>query len=248
MTQPFKGTVFQHLEEFRRRLWVSTAVYVAVCLLCFFHADEIMDYIINPILPHIGQVCFFSPADAFVVKIKAALLAGLLFSSPVFLSQIWIFISPALYPNEKKAILPLIFITSFLFLFGAFFSFYVVLPMTLQFLISQQTAYLKPMVSMSEYLSFLSGMMISFGVAFNLPVFILALIASGVTTVKGLNKLQRHAIVLIVVAAALLTPGPDIASQMSLAVPLLILFELSVLAGWVLETVFLKRGRTMVRS
>lgn len=219
-----------------------------VSTVCFAFIEKILDFLISPILPQIGQVYFFSPADAFVIKIKAALLAGLVLSSPIILSQAWLFISPALYPTEKKAVLPLIIITSTLFISGALFSFCVVLPMTLQFLIGQQTAYLKPMVSMSEYMSFVSGMMLSFGVAFNLPVFILALIATGVTTVQGLNKLQKHAIVIIFIAAAILTPGPDIASQLTLAVPLLVLFEVSIVAGWVVEKMFLKRGRTIVKS
>ena len=113
--------------------------------------------------------------------------------------------------------------------------------MTLNFLIGQQTPYLKPLVSMNEYLGFLSGMMIAFGFAFNLPVLIMALVATGVVTVKTLNHYHRHILVLIFIAAAVLTPGPDIASQMMLAIPLLVLFEVSLLAGWIVQKT--KKGK-----
>ena len=124
---------------------------------------------------------------------------------------------------------------------GAIFSFVAVLPMTLNFLIGQQTDYLRPLVSMNEYFSFLTGMMLAFGFAFNLPVFIVAFVASGFVSVKTLNQYQRHIIVFIFIAAAVLTPGPDIASQLMLAVPLLVLFELSVAAGWFVEN--MRKGK-----
>ncbi len=224
-----------HLEEFRKRIIISLVGVGAATLFCFFFIDEILNILMKPISSQIGEIYFFSPADAFVVKVKAALLAGLLIASPLVVCEFWLFLSPGLYAKEKKALLPVVFIISFLFITGALFCFFTVLPMTLGFLISQQTAYLKPMVSMSEYLGFLSGMMLAFGFAFNLPVFVVALVASGFVRVKTLNQYQRHIIVFIFIAAAVLTPGPDIASQMMLAIPLLVLFEFSVAAGWVVE-------------
>ncbi len=224
-----------HLEEFRKRLLISLAAVGAGTLFCFVYIDEILNILIKPIRPSIGEIYFFSPSDAFVIKIKAALLVGFLIASPLVLCELWLFVSPAMYPHEKRALLPVVFITSFLFLTGALFSFFMVLPVTLDFLIGQQTAFLKPLVSMSEYLGFLSGMMIAFGFAFNLPVFVVALVASGFVKVKTLNQYQRHIVVFIFIAAAVLTPGPDIASQLMLAFPLLFLFEFSVLAGWVVE-------------
>lgn len=224
-----------HLEEFRKRLLISLAAIIAGTLFCFFYVDEILHILTGPIRSQIGQIYFFSPSDAFVIKIKAALLAGLLIASPLVICELWLFISPAMYPREKKALLPVVFIVSFLFIIGALFSFFTVLPMTLGFLIGQQTDFLKPMLSMNEYLGFLSGMMIGFGFAFNLPVFIVALVASGFVKVRTLNYYHRHIIVLIFIAAAVLTPGPDIASQMMLAIPLLFLFEFSLLAGWLVE-------------
>ncbi len=225
----------EHLDEMRRRLIVALVAMSACTFASFFYADKILDFLAIPMRPYIDAVYFFSPADAFVVKIKVSLLSGLLFSSPVMLAQLWLFVSPALYPNERRAILPLTFITTSLFIGGSCFSFFKVAPMTLQFLMGMQTEFMKPMVSMSEYISFLTMMVIAFGFAFNLPVFILALVASRVVGTQALNKFQRHVIVLIFIAAAVLTPGPDVASQLMLAIPLLILFELSIVAAYILE-------------
>ena len=224
-----------HLEEFRRRLLLSLTAVMAGALFCFVFIDEILSLLMGPIHAHIGQIYFFSPTDAFVIKIKAALLAGFLIASPLIYCELWLFISPALLPHEKRAVIPVIFSTSFLFLAGAIFSFFTVLPMTLDFLIGQQTEYLKPMVSMNEYIGFLSSMVIAFGFAFNLPVIVVSAVAVGFVKVKTLNHYHRHVIVAIFIAAAVLTPGPDIASQLMLGLPMLVLFEISLAASWFVE-------------
>ena len=224
-----------HLEEFRKRLLICLAAIAAAGSFCFLFADEILAILMKPIQPLIGQAYFFSPADAFMAKIKAVLLAGLLIASPLVGCQLWLCLSPAMHSREKKAILPVVFISSFLFFAGALFCYLTVLPMTLHFLIGQQTEVLRPLVSINEYLGFLSGMMLAFGFAFNLPVFVMAAVASGVVNVATLNRYQRHIIVFIFIAAAVLTPGPDMATQLMLAVPLLVLFEFSILAGWIVE-------------
>lgn len=235
MTQKPLLTFFQHLEELRRRILTALAALTAASLACFFYIDKILLILTGPIRSQLDQMYFFSPADAFVIKIKAALLTGCLISSPVILAQFWLFMSPGLHPKEKRMVLPLAFITSGFFIAGAVFSFVSVLPTTLEFLIGQQTEFLKPMVSMTEYISFVSGMMIAFGIAFNLPVFILALAATGFVRAESLNRYQRHAVVFIFITSAILTPGPDIASQLMLAVPLTVLFEISVLGAWLME-------------
>ncbi len=231
-----------HLDEFRRRLLISLAAVAAAAAFCFVFIDEVMAVLFAPIRPHLGELYFFSPTDAFVIKIKAALLAGFVIASPLVFCQLWLFISPALHAKEKRALLPVVFVMSFLFLAGALFCFFSVLPLTLDFLIRQQTAYLKPMLSMNEYMGFLSGMVMAFGIAFNLPLAVVALVALGFARVATLNRFQRHVIVLIFIGAAVLTPGPDIATQLLLAVPLVLLFEMSIAASWIVE-VLSKRGR-----
>jgi sec-independent protein translocase protein TatC len=237
------GTFFEHLDELRKSLIISLAAFFIALLVPLFFSDRLLDFLVSPLAREVPTTYFFSPADAFIVKIKVSILAAMVLSAPVVLGQLWSFISPALYGNEKKAVLPLIFVTTGLFLFGAWFSFKQVIPVGLHFLIGMQTDFMKPMVSVSEYLSFLTSLVVAFGVAFNLPVFILALVGSGVVSAKMLHEFQRYAILLIFIAAAVLTPGPDIASQLLLAVPLLVLFELSVLGAIILEKARVKKSQ-----
>ena len=228
-------TFFEHLEEFRHRLLISVAAVAAGTFVGYFFSDRALRFFLRPIREEIGQAYFFSPAEAFVVKLKTAMLLGVLLSAPVLFSQFWFFISPALFHKEKKFFLALVGITSILFLSGALLCFYEVLPVALRFLVGMRSDYLAPMISITEYVSFLTGMSLAFGVAFNLPVVILGLVKAGVLNSKMLNHYQRHAVVLIFILAAILTPGPDIASQFMLAVPLLVLFEASVFLAALIE-------------
>ena len=132
-------------------------------------------------------------------------------------------------------ILPLIFMTTLLFLCGVFFCFYIVIPFAFKFLIGLQTDFLKPMISIESYMDFLFGLLLAFGISFNMPVFIMAFVYVGVLRVRLLNRYQKHIVVLIFVIAALLTPTPDISGQLLLAIPLVLLFELSVVGSWLIE-------------
>lgn len=226
---------FDHLEELRRRLLLALAAVLAGSALGYFFSDKALQFFLKPIHEQIGQAYFFSPAEALVVKLKVALLLGVLLAAPVLFWQFWQFISPALFKNEKNFFLMLVFTTSALFVAGAVFCFYAVLPVTLRFLVGLKSDVLVPMISITEYLSFLSGVSVAFGIAFNLPVVILGLVKAGILNSRMLHHYQRHAIVLIFIAAAALTPGPDIASQLMLAVPLFVLFEGSVLLARLIE-------------
>ena len=228
-------TFFGHLEELRRRIFISLAAVLGGTLAGTFFSDRALRVFLRPIRDEIGRAYFFSPAEALVVKLKVAMLLGLLLAAPVLFWQFWQFISPALFHQEKKIFLALVGVTSALFLFGAYFCFYGVLPTALKFLVGMRSDYLAPMISITEYVSFLSGMALAFGVAFNLPVVILGLVKVGALNSKMLSHYQRHAIVLIFIVAAVLTPGPDIASQLMLAVPLFILFEGSVFLAGLIE-------------
>lgn len=224
-------TFFEHLEELRRRLLISLIAFSVAAGVGYLYSDKALRFLMRPITAHINEIYFFSPAEAFLVKVKVALFLGVIGASPVIASQLWLFVSPALRPVERKAIWPLIILTTVLFLTGVCVSFFAVSPMALNFLVGMQNEFLKPMISITEYLNFLTGMLLAFGVAFNLPVVIMGLVFAGILNAKTLNQYQRHVIVLIFVAAAILTPGPDIASQLFLALPLVALFELSVLGA-----------------
>ena len=248
MSKVVIGTFLEHLDELRRRLWVAVAALLASAAVSFFYADRLLEFALLPARNEAVSLYFFTPVDAFVVKIKLALLSGLLVASPVLLWQLWLFLSPALHAHEKKAVVPFVALTSTLFFGGAAFAFFRVLPTALHFLVGMQTEWMRPLLSVSEYLSFVSLLVISFGAAFNLPVFVLILVWTGAVNVQMLNQFQRQMIVLIFVAAAVLTPGPDIASQLLLAVPLVLLYEASVLVACVVDVLRRKKKEKALKE
>lgn len=235
MTSPSALNFFEHLEELRKRILIGLGALLAGTLLGYLGSDRVLEFLLSPILGQIGEAYFFSPAEGLLVKLKVAFFVGTLLSSPVLFWQFWLFVSPAFYQKEKWAFLFLVSVTVALFVSGALFSFYVVLPPALRFFVGMRTPYLKPMISVTEYISFLSGMSLAFGVAFNLPVVLLGLTRAGILNGAMLRQYRRHAVVLIFIVAAILTPGPDIASQLMLAAPLFVLFEASVLLTKVFE-------------
>ena len=242
MTKQAYLTFFEHLEELRKRLVISLVFVGIGTAFGLFYSDTVLKFLLSPIESQIDQVYFFSPAEAFVVKLKVAFLFGLLVTSPGTISQIWLFFSPALRSNEKRVLLPLIFVSPCLFLSGVLFCFYLAMPYALRFLIGMQTDFLRPIISVENYIDLFFGMLVAFGACFILPIFIVALAFWGILTFNMLNKCQRHAIVVIFVVAAVATPTPDIMGQMILALPLLLLFEISVLGSKLVE-VFGKKKR-----
>lgn len=239
---PITLTFFEHLNELKKRLLVSLmALFVGtIAGSCF--ADQALRLLLEPGTSEIHTFYFFSPTTAFFMKFKIALLLGFLLASPVLIGQLWLFVSPALHGKEKRMVLPLIAVTTALFLSGVFFCFYTVIPFAFKFLMSMQTDFLKPMISIESYMDFLFGMFFAFGLSFNLPVFILAFVYAGLLKVSTLNRHQRQAIVLVFILAAVLTPTPDISGQLLLALPLAALFELSVAGAWLVER--MKKGKS----
>ncbi len=229
--KPVYLTFFGHLEELRRRILTALAAVGVAAVGGYFISERLLDFLTRPLGASSRPLYFFSPQEAFLVRLKIALFFGLVAASPVVIAQAWLFVSPALYGNERKAVAPLVVVTSVLFLTGIVFAYYLVMPVALQFLLGMQTGFLVPMISVTDYLSFLTAMLLAFGIAFNMPVFVMAFVVSGVWSARDLNRYQRHAVVLIFILAAVMTPGPDIASQLLLALPLVALFELSVLAA-----------------
>lgn len=225
----YELTFFEHLDELRQRIIVSLIAVFLGTLAGYMYSDELLRILLQPMRLDQNPVYFFSPSEAFIVKLKIALFSGFFLASPVILNQVWGFISPAFHKHEKKAVSLVTLITSFLFFSGIIFCFYAVIPMAIGFLMDLQTDFLRPMISVTHYVDFLFGMLLAFGVAFNLPVFVMVLALTGVLNMQTLHHFHKHAVVLIFILAAILTPSPDIASQILLAVPLVALFELSVL-------------------
>lgn len=226
-----------HLDELRTRLMISIAAVAAGGCLAYFFSEKVLQILLQPIQPTGNPVYFLSPADAFILRIKIALFAGAILASPVVISQIWFFIVPALHEKEKRMIFPWIAATSLLFLAGISFCFFGVIPIALKFLMGFQTDFLKPMISVTSYVDFLWNLSLAFGIAFNLPVVVIILSSLGVVTTKTLAHYRKHAIVLIFILAAVMTPTPDMATQTLLAVPLIFLYELGILGARMIKTI-----------
>lgn len=218
-----------HLDELRKRILICLIAFAAAALACCFFTKQILEFFTWPLRQYTDTALYFQkPHEAFFVSVKAAAFAGFFFSLPVLLTQLWGFVSPALHPHEKKWFVPVVFASILLFFGGAIFAYGFVVPFGLQFLLSFQTENLKPILDISSYVSFLTGMLLAFGILFDFPVVLIGLVKLGVVSSRALTKSRKIAYVLIFVAAALLTPSPDPVSQCLLAFPLLFLFEVSL--------------------
>ena len=234
-TQPTAGAempFLDHLEELRWRLIWSLGAFALALVVAFtlMTRVDIIRFLEQPILPflHGRKLIFTHPGDPFRIVLNASFVLAIVLSAPVILYQAWAFLAPALYPHEKRMVVPVLIGATALFCLGVALSFYIVLPFTLGFLLQFQATSLEPMITASEYFGFAISMSLAFGLVFELPILILALTALGIVTPAFLNKYRRHATVLCIVVAAFVTPGADPTSLFALAVPLYLLFELSV--------------------
>ena len=226
-------SLIAHIEELRWTLIRSFCAIIICAIPCGIYWRRIFELIaIYPL--HMSdpkpQIIYTAPTEAVVLSIKIALTCGVVIASPFIFFQIWRFISPALYKKEKRVILPAAIASTFCFLAGIAFCYYM-LPMVLKFLTGFAGGDIDPMFKIDEYLGFLIKMSLTFGLAFELPVVAFVLSKMGVIDHKFMYKYFRHSIVLIFIAAAILTP-PDVLSQILLATPLVGLYALSILISY----------------
>jgi sec-independent protein translocase protein TatC len=225
---PSKKKPGEHLDDLRRVIVTSLGAVAAASALAWFFSDHLVAWLTEPARRIIqGPLYFFAPSDAFIIRMQAALASGFVIATPVIATQLWLFVSPALFEKEKKSVLPWAAVTVVLFMIGVAFGYFFILPTTLQFTMSYATEALKPMISIREYLSFAADLVLASGVAFDFPVVVVAVVAMGLVKTATLSRFRRHAYVVIFVIAAVLTP-PDVASQMLLGLPMLALFESSL--------------------
>ena len=220
-----------HLEELRKRLIISLISIALLTSVSFLLSDVLIALITVPVKQSVESLYFLSPYEAFMVKLKASLVSGVILSLPVIFSQLWLFISPGLYSKEQRIILPLMAVSTLLFVMGALFAYFIVIPLALKFFLGFQTTALIPLISIDSYLSFFISIILIFGIVFDFPVLLLGLISLGVVGVSFLSEQRRVIIVLLFILAAVLTPTVDVFTQCLLAVPLWILFEVSIWIG-----------------
>ena len=223
------NTFWDHLEELRERLIFSLIVVVLLSVACYLKSDQILNHLTKPLALLSQKTYFLSPYDAFVVKLQVSFWGAVLLSMPVFLTELWLFVAPGLYQREKAVFLNLIFASVFLFLLGLALAFFAVIPATVRFFLGFSTAELVPMISIGQYLNFAIGMALAFGLAFETPVLLIGFVKFGLLKADQLSAARAYTVVVIFVFAAIVTPSPDPFSQCALAIPLWILFEISLL-------------------
>ena len=239
-----KAPLMEHLLELRRRLmWSLLAVFLAF-LVCFWFAKPIYNLLLWPYRLAVGsdlqiEMIYTAPQEFFFTQVKLAVFGAIFIAFPVIASQIYMFVAPGLYRNERQAFLPYLVATPILFLLGAALVYFVAMPLAMKFFLSmQQTGDTQVQIHLtarvSEYLSLIMALILGFGICFQLPVLLTLLARAGIVTADGLKRYRRHAILGVFIVAAVLTP-PDPISQISLAIPTILLYELSIYAVKLVE-------------
>jgi sec-independent protein translocase protein TatC len=219
-----------HLEELRKRLIICVTSVVIGFIISYFFSEQFFSILVKPLqkeLPPDSLLIFTGLPEAFFVYLKISLFAGIFLSCPVILWEIWGFVAPGLYDHEKKYIFPFVIFSSILFVIGLLFCYFIVFPFAFKFFMGYSSDIIRALPSIKEYLSFALKLLLAFGIIFELPVFVLFLAKMGIVNEKMLRSQRKFAILGIFVVAAILTP-PDVVSQILMAVPLILLYEVSI--------------------
>jgi sec-independent protein translocase protein TatC len=238
-----QAPLLDHLIELRARLMRCIAALAVTFGICLYFVDTIFGFLVRPLagaFPKgvVARLIFTNPYEGFIVDLKVALFAAFFLSFPVIANQLWAFVAPGLYAKEKRAFLPFLVATPVLFACGAAMAYYVVMPTAFRWLLgfsgTRGGVKLEAMPSIGNYLGLVMQFILVFGISFLLPVLLLLLNRAGIVTRQQLSGARRYVIVAIVAMAAVMTP-PDVASQLMLAVPMLFLFEGSLIVMWLGE-------------
>lgn len=228
-----KAPFTSHLDELRKRI-IICIVAVGVGFFCsYFFAEQIFDVLIKPLteeLPSDSMLIFTGLPEAFFVYLKLSLFGGIILASPVILWEIWCFVAPGLYDQEKKYVYPFVIFSTLFFAAGVCFGYFVVFPIAFKFFMGYSSELIKPLPSIKEYLNFSCKLLFAFGVVFELPLFVLFLAKIGLVDETILRSKRKFAILGIFTLAAILTP-PDVVSQVLMALPLILLYEISILVA-----------------
>ncbi len=241
MNETSTATLMQHLQELRLRLLKSLLAIVLMTAVAYSFKEPLYQFLLRPLHDAYGddssrRLIYTGLTEAFMMYLKLSLWAGFILAIPILMAQVYGFVAPGLYGHEKKAFLPFLLAVPVLFTAGAAMAYYWVFPMAWTFFLSfemhssTQGLPIQLEARVSEYLGLVTQIILAFGLAFQLPLLLVLLAKAGITSAEGLRSKRKLALVLILAAAAVLTP-PDVFSQIALAVPLYLLYELAILAA-----------------
>lgn len=225
----------EHLRELRKRLMISVAAVVVGFLVSYYYSEILYKVLARPLLnalkPGQEYLVFTGVVEPFFIYMKVGFAGGMILASPVILYEIWAFVAPALYSREKVWFISIVLSSLVLFAAGALFAYLVVFPFGFKYLLSYSSQEIKPLLSMSEYFSMVTMLLLAFGAIFQLPLGILVLARLGIVTARQLISWWRYALVVILLVSAILTPTPDIFNQLLMAGPLMVLYALGIVVA-----------------
>ncbi len=217
-------TLIEHLEELRKRIITCLVVVSFTSSVSYLKAKEILNLLVRPL----GKAVFISPIEIFIVYIKIAFFCGIVLASPVIFFEIWQFVGIALTAKERRYIFLIIPASLLLFFLGGLFAYFVIIPFGIKFLLSFSSEQIIPLISINKYINFIAILILACGVVFELPLVILFLNNIGVVSPKILRKNYRFVVVLMLIIAAVITPTPDVFTQLLVSIPMLLLYEASI--------------------
>ncbi|MDC0248059.1 twin-arginine translocase subunit TatC [Pelagibacteraceae bacterium] len=235
-----------HLTELRSRLLKSLVFLLIFFIICYFFAENIYSFLVAPYADAVRddsserRLIYTALHETFITYLKLSFFTAMLVTSPIIITQIWKFVAPGLYKNEKKALLPYLIATPILFLLGSMLVYYLIMPLAIKFFLTFETIGdinglpIQLEAKVNEYLSLIMRLIFAFGISFQLPVLLSLLARIGVVDSEYLKKRRKYVVVIIFAVAAILTP-PDPITQIGLGIPLLILYELSILSVKIIE-------------
>jgi len=241
-----KGSFVSHLTELRSRLMRTLLFLLITFIICYIFSEQIYGFLVKPYADAViennldRRLIFTALHEAFLTYLKVAFFTSFFISSPIFLTQIWKFVAPGLYKNEKKALLPYLICTPILFLLGGMLVYYLIMPLAINFFLSFESVAQNNSIAIeleakvNEYLSLIMRLIFAFGISFQLPVVLSLLARIGIIDSLYLKTRRKYVVVIIFAVAAVLTP-PDPITQIGLAIPLLLLYEISILTVKMIE-------------
>jgi sec-independent protein translocase protein TatC len=231
-----KMSFLEHLDELRKRIiraLLSLAFGVAVAA---FFINDIIDFVMRPLaatLPPGGKFIYTYPTEAFMLDIRIAIIAGVIIASPLICSQVWLFVAPALYAKERRYAIPFVVLSTLGFVGGAAFSHYLAFPIMWRFFSSFSSDLITFMPRIEDTFSMYMRMILGLGLVFQMPALVFFLARMGVITARWMVRQFKYAILLIVIVAAIVTPDPSFTSQMLVAIPMLVLYIVSIAIAWI---------------